>query len=75
MEKTTHTIELPFKIIGRSKRCFLVLTASNKECFITVNNFYKIMTDKTITWKEVKRYNETTGNFNTWIAILEPRIF
>lgn len=76
MENTLKTtIELPFKVIGRSKKCFLVRTASNKECFITVNNLYKIMTDKTVSWKEVERYNECTGVFNNWIAILEPKIF
>lgn len=75
MSEKPHTIELPFEVIGRSKKCFVVLTPSNIECFITVNNFYKIMTDKTITWKAVQRCDECTGRLNNWIAILEPRIF
>lgn len=72
---TKTTIELPFKVIGRSKRCFVVRTDSNKDCFITVNNLYKIMTDKTTNWKEVEQYDENRGTFNNWIAVLEPKIF
>lgn len=70
-----NMMQLPFEIIGRSKKCFIVRTTSMTECFISVGNTYEIMSNPSTKWEVMERYNPHTGRCNKWIVVMKPKFF